>query len=292
MRSNGQYISIQNVNIHYYEEGQGTPVVFLHGIGQSIFTFRKNIQALTDQARVIALDLPGHGQSDKPDIRYTIRELADYVHWFLEAMELTKVTLVGFSTGGVIAMDLAIRYPDDVGKLILLIPGGLTKTCPGYLKALTIPIINDALFTFYNKHMVRSVLESAYYDLTVLTSEVQRNYYKTLLDKGNRDAMIQALNHWDDSEIAYELANLQIHIHILGGTGPWHSSSGVVRGSHSQPYVPAEFWAYAMRRYRKINKNPGYTRKGDLEVPMRTFFFCFFSLFRSAIGKGRRGINT
>ena len=80
--------------MHYVEEGEGDPVLFLHGNPTSSYLWRNVIPHVSPQARCIALDLIGMGRSDKPDIEYRFFDHARYVEGFIEALGLTDLTLV------------------------------------------------------------------------------------------------------------------------------------------------------------------------------------------------------
>lgn len=222
-KSGGQYITIGEYNVRYFEEGQGETVIFIHGIGQAMYTFRKNVRVLSEHCHVIAIDLLGHGLSDKPDIDYTINDFSKLIVDFMDAMNIEKAALLGFSTGAIIALDVAIKYPKLVSRLILLSPGGLTKTYPWQIKHLSTPILSDILFTFFNKSMLKSVIEDAYYDPSLVTSDLVRHYFKVLSNKENLDSTIVAYSNWDDSNIAYELSSVEAPAYIFWGENDkWH----------------------------------------------------------------------
>jgi pimeloyl-ACP methyl ester carboxylesterase len=105
------------------------PVVLLHGWGCSAYIFRYNLPAIADAGfRAIAVDLKGHGLSDKPrDKReYTVDALVDHVREILDALGIERVRLIGHSMGGVLSYHFAARYPARVVSLGLLSPVGLT----------------------------------------------------------------------------------------------------------------------------------------------------------------------
>lgn len=222
-KSSGQYIAVGDYKVRYFEEGQGETVILIHGIGQAMYTFRKNVRVLSEHCHVVALDLIGHGFSSKPEIDYTIDEFSKLIVDFMDAMEIEKASLLGFSTGAIIALDVAIKYPDYVKQLFLLSPGGVTRSYPSLLKNLSTPIISDIIFTFFNQSMIKNVLEQAYYDSTNLTKDVIRHYHKVLSNKENLDACILAYSNWDDENIAYELSSVQAPAYIFWGEeDSWH----------------------------------------------------------------------
>jgi pimeloyl-ACP methyl ester carboxylesterase len=107
---------------------QSAPVVLVHGWGCSVYVFRRNIHALADGGfRVIAVDLKGHGLSDKPIApnEYTIDSLVEHFRDILDALELERPALAGHSLGGSLIYHFASRYPERARCLGLLSPVGL-----------------------------------------------------------------------------------------------------------------------------------------------------------------------
>lgn len=225
-KNSGQYIMIGDNRVRYFEEGEGETVLFIHGIGQAMYTFRKNVHALSQYCHVVTVDMLGHGLSDKPDIDYTINDFSSMIYDFTQAMALENVTLLGFSTGAVIALDVAQKHPELVKRLILLSPGGVTKTYPATVKFLTVPVISDIIFTFFSTKTVKKVLAQAYFDPTMISHDLVRHYYKVLSNRENLDSAMTALANWNDEEIAYHMAEIQAPAYIFWGEeDTWHPLS-------------------------------------------------------------------
>jgi non-heme chloroperoxidase len=109
------------VGIHYVEVGGGPPLVMLPGFSQSAAEFRKQLDGLGSDHRVIAMDHRGHGASEKPEHGYRVSRLAADLRDVLEALELHKVTLVGHSLGcSVIWSYLDLFGGDRVERLVLV----------------------------------------------------------------------------------------------------------------------------------------------------------------------------
>jgi pimeloyl-ACP methyl ester carboxylesterase len=105
------------------EAGTGPAVVAIHGLGGTKGSFLPTLAALSDRFRVIAVDLPGFGDSDKPiGASYDARFFADQVVGLLDALALERVDLVGNSLGGRVALEIALRSPERVRRLGLLAP--------------------------------------------------------------------------------------------------------------------------------------------------------------------------
>ena len=105
------------------EAGIGPAVVAFHGLGGTKGSFLLMVAALSDRFRVIAVDLPGFGDSDKPiGAAYDARFFAEAMIDLLDALELERADLVGNSLGGRVALEVALRDPQRVGRLALLAP--------------------------------------------------------------------------------------------------------------------------------------------------------------------------
>lgn len=220
----GQFIELGNNRIRYYEEGQGETILMIHGLGQAMYTFRKNVHALSEYCHVVTIDLLGHGLSDKPeDNEYTIEDYSQLIADFMDAMGIEHATVMGFSTGAVIVLDLAIRFPGYVDRLILLSPGGPTKTYPPIFRRLTTPLISDILFTIFNKGMIRSVLKEAYYDPRLATQDVINHYHKVLADHDALEAVAASLAAWNDAPVSESLSRVTVPAYIFWGENDqWH----------------------------------------------------------------------
>jgi 4,5:9,10-diseco-3-hydroxy-5,9,17-trioxoandrosta-1(10),2-diene-4-oate hydrolase len=134
----GRFVRLANGHrIHYLDEGQGPVVVFLHGSGNGACgysNFKGNYPELARAGyRVIVPDLIGYGYSDKPtDAQYTLDFFVECVLQTLDALDLSRFTVVGNSLGGAIALGMALTHPTRVERLVLMAPGGLNDL-PDYL---------------------------------------------------------------------------------------------------------------------------------------------------------------
>ena len=105
------------------EAGTGAPVIAIHGLGATKASFLATVAALAPRFRVIAIDLPGFGDSDKPvGAAYDARFFADAVVELLDALELDRAHLIGNSLGGRVALEAGLRAPERVDRLALLAP--------------------------------------------------------------------------------------------------------------------------------------------------------------------------
>jgi non-heme chloroperoxidase len=117
----GFFTTNDGVRLHYIEAGSGKPLVMIPGWSQTAAQFRAQLAGLSDRYRVIALDMRGHGESDKPDHGYRIQRLSQDVHEFLVANGLTNVTLAGHSMGCSVIWGYWEMYGKErLAKLVLI----------------------------------------------------------------------------------------------------------------------------------------------------------------------------
>jgi pimeloyl-ACP methyl ester carboxylesterase len=123
-------ITVDGTPIHYQETGTGNRIVCLiHGSGGSTAVWIRQLEGLADLARVIALDLPGHGQSGGSGIG-TIAEAAMVVHGLLSAIGVTSAVVGGHSMGGAVAQAYALAHPDRLAGLVLVGTGARLRVLP------------------------------------------------------------------------------------------------------------------------------------------------------------------
>ena len=118
-----------DVQLNFIEQGQGQPMVLLHGNGEDSSYFVHQIAHFSKSYRVIAIDTRGHGQSPRGEKPFAIKQFAEDLKDFLDARNIAKAVILGFSDGGNIALEFALKYPERVEKLILnganLFPSGV-----------------------------------------------------------------------------------------------------------------------------------------------------------------------
>jgi len=134
-----QTVTLHGDSLEYVDAGSGPPIVFVHGLLGSHHTWAGLISALSAEHRVVALDLIGHGGSDKPRGDYSLGAHAVTLRDLLDHLDLDRVTLVGHSLGGGIALQFADLFPSRVQRLVLVSSGGLGRQLTPLLRAATLP---------------------------------------------------------------------------------------------------------------------------------------------------------
>jgi pimeloyl-ACP methyl ester carboxylesterase len=136
----GLFVTAGGISTHYYDVGQGEPVVLLHGSGPGVSAWanwQHTIPALAKTNRVLAFDLVGYGATERPaGIRYSLRGWTDHVWAFLDALGLAQVSVVGNSLGGRLALQMAEDDSQRLRRMVLMGSPGVGMTVTEGLKAL------------------------------------------------------------------------------------------------------------------------------------------------------------
>lgn len=131
-------VDIPGFHLHYLDSGgTGAPLILVHGFGGDKDNWTRIARHLRRHYRVIALDLPGYGQSDAPaDVRYSIRDQVERLHAFVQAIGLSRAHFGGNSMGGNIVATYAATYPNTVGSLWLVAASGVSRAPQSELRQL------------------------------------------------------------------------------------------------------------------------------------------------------------
>ncbi len=142
--------SLQFRTIHGYRRafriaGSGPVILLIHGIGDNSTTWATVQSQLAQRFTVIAVDLLGHGQSDKPRADYSVAAYANGMRDLLSVLDIERVTVIGHSLGGGVAMQFAYQFPQLVERLVLVGAGGVTKDVNIVFRLASLPLGGEAL---------------------------------------------------------------------------------------------------------------------------------------------------
>jgi pimeloyl-ACP methyl ester carboxylesterase len=140
-----QFRTIHGYKRAYRIAGSGPAILLIHGIGDNSTTWNAIQAKLAQRFTVIAPDLLGHGRSDKPRADYSVAAYANGMRDLLSVLEIERVTVVGHSLGGGVAMQFAYQFPHLVERLILVGAGGVTKDVNVALRLASLPMGSEAL---------------------------------------------------------------------------------------------------------------------------------------------------
>jgi pimeloyl-ACP methyl ester carboxylesterase len=184
------------VRIHFRDRGAGNPLVFIHGFGASLDTWRYLEDGLKNDYRIVSLDLKGHGYSERPvDDRYSLQDHAAVVLGLIDHLKLDKVVLVGNSLGCAVALMAALSAQQESTATVVamvLIAGSLDgDNLPFYLRLLRLPMIASIAAKLTPASFgTRLILKRAYYDDDKVTDSLVELYAKYQRIPGTEHALI------------------------------------------------------------------------------------------------------
>jgi pimeloyl-ACP methyl ester carboxylesterase len=126
-------VAVNGTRVNYVEMGAGPPLVFVHGLAGCWQNWLENIPHFARTHRVVAVDLPGFGESELPNEDISIPGYGRFVDAFLGAVGVERGAIVGNSMGGFISAEVALNHPGRVEKLVLVSAAGLVTVTPGRL---------------------------------------------------------------------------------------------------------------------------------------------------------------
>lgn len=118
-------IKIDGLNVNYKIAGRGQPILILHGWGGSSESWTKVQELLSKKYLVIAPDLPGFGKTPSPPVGWSLERYVEFIEKFSQELDLGRITLLGHSLGGRIAIVYAVKYPQELERLILCGAAGI-----------------------------------------------------------------------------------------------------------------------------------------------------------------------
>jgi haloalkane dehalogenase len=193
-------VNVRGANIHYIEEGEGKPVLFLHGLSASSYMWRDIISSVSPKKKCIALDFIGMGKSDKPKIDYDTSDQLFYLESFIDTLELSDITLVMYGWATIIGFAYAEKHPEKISNLVFADPylqmkknlqnipmvfqeiSALAKNNPDELKKKYIEEDN---------HLVEKIIRTSRMDK--LSSEDMEYYAKMYSTKESREIFIRTM---------------------------------------------------------------------------------------------------
>jgi pimeloyl-ACP methyl ester carboxylesterase len=171
-------VTVFGFKLHYLEAGRGAPVVLLHGLGGDGSRWGPNVEALSRNFHVFALDQVGFGQSDKPLANYHTGMLAEFLAGFLKAVNVPKASLVGNSMGAGVALYTAVHYPDLVDRIVLA-DGGSFRGPTGGAPATLSPeaLHRRQIQNSVTRDETREFFRILFHDKTLVTDKMVDDQY-------------------------------------------------------------------------------------------------------------------
>ena len=192
-----KFIDVGGARAHVRDEGNpdGIPVVLIHGAGGSLQEWQGWVGELGQKARLISVDLPGHGLTGAwPRDEYTVEAYADFIEVLVDTLNLDRFVLAGHSLGGAVAWTFAATRPDRVSQLILVDSAGYPRAdgpAPLSTRLARLPVLGDLAIHFKPEVLARRALGEIYADPAMVTPERVKRYAELQRFPGNREATLQ-----------------------------------------------------------------------------------------------------
>lgn len=192
--ASSKFLELDGMQVHYKIEGEGKPVVLIHGTGANLQTWNGWTDSLVkNNYKVIRLDMPAFGLTGpRKDSDYSSKAYVDFLHRFMQKIGIDTFALAGNSLGGEIAWKYALAYPANVSKLILVDPAGFYSKEKGngaiIFKLAKTKWLANLMSKMDTKIIVKQTVKDVYYDDSKITDKQIQLYYDMSLREGNRES--------------------------------------------------------------------------------------------------------
>jgi pimeloyl-ACP methyl ester carboxylesterase len=187
-------VTLAGYRIFYQASGSGRPLVLVHGVGGSSVSYQRNIPDLARRFRVYALDIPGHGRSEKPEAGYEAECSVPVLASFIREVCGEPAALVGMSAGGLMSALTAAAYPELVTHLVLVSSAGLGRDIGISMRLLSLPVAAPFVEGMRpSPEGVRLSMRQVLHDPSSLSDEMAALLCEDRSRPGNARAMVQAI---------------------------------------------------------------------------------------------------
>jgi len=192
-----RFVKINRMMVHYRIEGEGFPLLLIHGTFSSLHTYNGWAKILSKQFKVIRLDLPGFGLTGPSRTgNYSINAYMRFLNKFLRALEIDQLYIAGSSLGGWLAWEYALLHPKMVKKLILIGAAGyfIDQKLPLPFMLAKMPVVNNFVKHITPRSMVEKFIKEVFSDQNKVTEEIVDRYYAMVTNRGNMEAFVKLAN--------------------------------------------------------------------------------------------------
>lgn len=239
---------VDGTRIHYRIEGQGPPLVLLHGVMASLHTWDGWVEALRKRYRILRVDLPGFGFSDDlPPEGYTPENSAAFFEKVTQTLGLERFLLAGNSLGGFLGWYYAAHYPHRVEKLALLSPIAYPQRLPGIIRFASTAGIGEIARYITPRSFVQRNVRQVFGDPSKVTEELVDRYYHLMMRGNNRRAMVRtfrALKAFnEDPNLADKVSQVTAPTLLMWGTKDrWVPPSLLKRWRSALPHAQVQLY--------------------------------------------------
>lgn len=226
-----QYAKVDNYQIAYYRTGKGPPVVLVHGITTYSFIWRRLIPTLKVDFDVIAIDLLGCGDSDKPEgVDYSIKAQGRIIKNLLDNLGITRTHLVTHDIGGGIGQIMSVGYPELVQSLVLINSVAYDYWPVQPIITMRIPFIRQLAMAALDFGIFNAIIKRGIFHKERVTKELIELFGRPLQTQEGRQGFLQlakCINNQLLLDISEELRTIQIPVMIIRGDADPYLTSDI-----------------------------------------------------------------
>lgn len=214
------YLNVAGINLYCeYILNDKPPILLIHGLASSTYTFRRMMPLLQNHYSIVAVDLPGFGKSEKStSFIYSFQNYAKLMLECLEQFGYSKAHIVAHSMGGQIALNMAVIAPEKINKLVLLCSSGYLKRAKKSLVFTSyLPYFDKFVYYYIQRKGVINHLKNVFFDQTLINDEMIEEFGKPLDDKGFYKALIRLLRHREGDLLPKQLQNIHVPTLLIWG---------------------------------------------------------------------------
>ncbi|MFH1560122.1 MAG: alpha/beta fold hydrolase [Chloroflexota bacterium] len=186
------FVTVDRIRTHYVAAGEGPPLLLLHGLIANLMAWAPNIGPLSQKFTVYALDFPGRGDSDKPNIDYRVPTGARFIRKFMEVLGIERASLAGCSMGGMVALRTALDFPNLVDKLVLVSAAGLGRELTWSVRMMSLPLLGELLESL-SLRGTRASLRNIFYDHSLIQDGFLQEIHRTRRLPGAKQAALKMI---------------------------------------------------------------------------------------------------
>ena len=234
---NPQKCQVSGNKLNYFREGQGETVLLVHGITTYSFIWAEIFHLLKPDFDVIAVDLPGCGDSDKSvEVDYSLKHQAELLKEFIDILKIQKVHFVGHDVGGGIAQIFTVRYPEAIitSTFINTVAYDFWPVQP--IIAIRTPIIRQLAMATLDLGIFKLIVQRGVYHKEKVTSELMTYFFKPMQSKAGRKAFLHfaaCLDNKNLIEITGLLKKIETPVLIVHGDADVYLGSNISKKLHS-----------------------------------------------------------
>lgn len=241
---------VDGTSLRMIDTGRGPAVVFIHGLGASLYSWRKTLPPVAAAGyRVIAFDNRGFGFSGKPPHGYDNAAYTRLVLGLLDSLGISNAVLVGHSMGGAIAADVALARPDRVRGLVLIDAAGYGVRWPGILRLARWPVVGAVATALRGRSITGRLLRSAYADPSKVTTGDVDQYYAPVPDPNYGRALRGVLREFRFDALVGRLGAIEVPTLVLWGTEdrwiPLPQGGSLARELPRAAFIPVQHAGHA-----------------------------------------------